>query len=356
MKKLSVPRLALTYAGCFLGAGYVSGQELWQFFGAFGLWGRLGLVLALGGMLAFSLMLLRLVGRTGIVEMDRIVVPWELPLLRRLCALLQVVFLFGVGVIMAAGAGALLEKLIGIPVWLGCGLFTLTVMAVSVRGLGGMVDAFSLTVPVLVMATVAFAVAAGVKMGGEVSFSAAGGGENPLLGSWIFSALSFAGYNLFGSIGILSPVGGCVEKRAAGKGLSLGSAFLLVIALSVVFTMAVMPHTAAQELPMLSAALELFPLGGYLYGGLLLLAMFGTALSTLVAVITYGELHFPKVKSGRRWLIPGMGVLLFVGSLAGFGDLIGVIYPLFGYAGSVFLVMVWIHDYQVRKRSNRNGK
>ena len=35
-EKESALRLGFTYAGCFLGAGYVSGQELWQFFGRFG--------------------------------------------------------------------------------------------------------------------------------------------------------------------------------------------------------------------------------------------------------------------------------------------------------------------------------
>ena len=45
MKKIGVMTLGLTYAGCFLGAGFVSGQEIWQFFGAFGIYGVLGLVL-----------------------------------------------------------------------------------------------------------------------------------------------------------------------------------------------------------------------------------------------------------------------------------------------------------------------
>ena len=46
-QKIGTLRLALTFAGCFLGAGYVSGQELWQYFGAFGARGLLGLVLAI---------------------------------------------------------------------------------------------------------------------------------------------------------------------------------------------------------------------------------------------------------------------------------------------------------------------
>lgn len=356
MKKLSVSRLALTYAGCFLGAGYVSGQELWQFFGAFGFWGLVGLLLALGGMLAFSCLLIRLAQKTGIVEMDRIVVPWEIAWLRRVSAILQVVFLFGVAVIMAAGAGALLHQLFAIPLWVGCGIFALAVIAVAVKGLAGMVASFSLTVPILIGATILFAVAAAVK-GGGFALPAVSAGENPLLGSWFMSAVSFAGYNLFGSIGILAPLGEYTEKRSGtGKGLALGTVFLLVIALSVLSAMVLMPHTAGEELPMLSAALELFPLGGYLYGALLLFAMFGTALSVLVAVLTYLELHFPKVKDCRGVLIGGMGALLFICSLVGFGDLIGVIYPLFGYAGSVFLVMVVIHYLQCGKRSNDNGK
>ena len=32
--------------GCFLGAGFVSGQELWQYFGCFGIQGILGLFTA----------------------------------------------------------------------------------------------------------------------------------------------------------------------------------------------------------------------------------------------------------------------------------------------------------------------
>ena len=47
MKQLTPVKFALTFAGCFLGAGYVSGQELWQFFGVFGRGGLLGLALAM---------------------------------------------------------------------------------------------------------------------------------------------------------------------------------------------------------------------------------------------------------------------------------------------------------------------
>ena len=46
MKKLNVFRLGLLFAGCFLGAGYVSGQELRQYFVVYGAKGYLGLLAA----------------------------------------------------------------------------------------------------------------------------------------------------------------------------------------------------------------------------------------------------------------------------------------------------------------------
>lgn len=64
-RKIGALRLGLTFAGCFLGAGYVSGQELWQYFGAFGAHGLLGLVLAIALLGGTGVVLLRLSARTG---------------------------------------------------------------------------------------------------------------------------------------------------------------------------------------------------------------------------------------------------------------------------------------------------
>ena len=38
-KELTAGQIAMAFTGSFLGAGFVSGQELTQFFAAFGVWG-----------------------------------------------------------------------------------------------------------------------------------------------------------------------------------------------------------------------------------------------------------------------------------------------------------------------------
>ena len=60
MKKLNVFRLGLLFAGCFLGAGYVSGQELRQYFVVYGAKGYLGLLAAVAILYIFGVLCLRM--------------------------------------------------------------------------------------------------------------------------------------------------------------------------------------------------------------------------------------------------------------------------------------------------------
>lgn len=103
MKQLSVPKLAFLFAGCFLGAGFVSGQELWQFFGCFGGWGFAGLAVSAVLFALCGILLIRLAQISGVQELDETVIRWNIPWLRHTMAFLQCLFLFSVVAIMMAG-------------------------------------------------------------------------------------------------------------------------------------------------------------------------------------------------------------------------------------------------------------
>ena len=137
-RKIGGARLALTFAGCFLGAGYVSGQELWQYFGAFGGMGLPGLAAALALLGGVSLVLLQLSARTGIETMDALLIRADIPWLRTAVGALAALLLFGVVCIMTAGIGALLEQMLGVPAWLGCAGAVALIAVCAWFGLGGM--------------------------------------------------------------------------------------------------------------------------------------------------------------------------------------------------------------------------
>ncbi len=235
-KKWNAGSIGLTFAGSFLGAGYVSGEELLQVFGSFGGGGLLGVLAALALLAVFGLALMYIISRTGIAEMDAVLVPWKrLAWLRKLSSALQLILLFGVIAIMYAGGGALLEQLFSLPTWLGR-----TLMAV--------------------------------------------------------------------------------------------------------------PETADAELPMLALAYGLSRPLGYVYGVLLLLCMYGSALSMTVAITTYASARSERVEKRRGWFILALGALGYAASSVGFGDLISVVYPVFGYCSSVFIVCLLVHAAQTRKK------
>ena len=336
-KKWNAGSIGLTFAGSFLGAGYVSGQELWQFFGSFGGGGLLGVLAAMALLAVFGLALMYIISRTGIAEMDAVLVPWErLAWLRKLSSALQLILLFGVIAIMYAGGGALLEQLFSLPTWLGRTLMAVLVTLVALRGLRGAVGAFSLIVPVIVALTLLFGGMALARYG--VSLPA-------------FGAVTFAFYNFFGSVGILAPLGEAASSgKAARRGVLLGTALLLLIAYSVLLAVMAVPETADAELPMLALAYGLSRPLGYVYGILLLLCMYGSALSMTVAITTYAAARSERVEKRRGWFILALGALGYAASSVGFGDLISVVYPVFGYCSSVFIVCLLLHAAQVRKK------
>lgn len=353
MKKTGAITLSFTYVGCFLGAGVLSGQELWQFFGSFGVKGYFGAILATALFVGFGIILMRLTQLTGCNELDKLMVPWEkLKWLRRIDNVLQPVFLFGIVVLMCAGVGALGAQIFGIPAWLGSAVFCVLICLIAMLGVTGMLNAFSALIPVLVVATLLFAVGAWKNFDTGNILRIRTVNNNPLTPNWVIAALTFVAYNLFGSVGILVPVGKIfTKKKTVWYGVILGGLELIIVAGSILTSIASYPEAAKAQLPMVAVASALTPILGGCYGILLFLGMFCNALASLVGVMTHASQQILFVARYRKPILLGMIVVLWLFSLIGFADIIGVVFPIFGYASIVFLMTLVIHFIQCKKKS-----
>ena len=341
MKEIKTWSLAFTYVGCFLGAGFISGQELWQFFGSFGNLGYVGFLLAVVLFSAIGILFVRLTQMTQCSDMDRLLVPWNVKWLRAASGAVGAVFLFFVVVSMSAGVGAMLAQLFDVSAWLG---------------VTGMVNAFSALIPVLITATVAFAVGAYATFGTEGVFQLRNVNNNPLMPNWFIAALTFVSYNILGGIGIMSPVGQYVRrKRHIYGGIILAGVMLLAVAGSILTSLASYPEAVAAELPMVALASRLNGTLGTVYGLMLLLAMFCNALASLVGLIAYLEQKARFVREKKKPVLVGLCVLAWCASLLGFGEIIAVVYPIFGYLSIVFIVCMVVHFVQCRKKEKASA-
>ncbi len=338
-KTVSSWQLALSFVGVFLGAGFVSGQELWQFFGCFGVMGLPGFLLAAGLAVVVDFALLKLARSSGSLDVGQLIFPRARSGWRQLVTVLQCLLLFGVVVIMIAGGSVLLQELTGLPAWI-CGLvFTVVVLAAAMFDLKGILAVFSVLVPV----TAATAVVLGVTVLLRQAFQLAPavGSTAVLLPNWWISGITYAAYNLFGAVGVLVVTAPLLpDDRTVARGLSMGFALLLLLTGSILAAMAAVPACGSAELPTAMLAVQLHPSLGLVYRLLMGLGMFSAAQSSVIALCNQAAFYVPVMERKRKRTLVLLLLAAYVLSLVGFSNLVSTVYPFFGYVSIPFMALL----------------
>ncbi len=345
--------IAATFTGCFLGAGYVSGQEIYQFFGAFGAEGVVGLILAISVIFAAGCLLLRLTMLTRDGAIDRTVVGADRPVLLFLVGAAEIAMMFGTYFVMIAGAGALFEQITGLDGthYASAFVFTVLVSLLALLGLKGLMRLFTAAVPLLVAFTVFIAAASLVKNGGLPVFAEVEH-TNPLLPNWAIASVSFASYNYFCCVGVMCPVGAQLQRsRIIAPAILTGSCFLFLVAFGVIITVNACPEAAEASLPMLAAAEWVWSPLRYAFAGLLFLAITGAALSVLIPTATYFEEKISFCSRHKIVTVCAVSLPAFLLSCFGFTELVGTVFSTIGYLSLVILFGIIRHYIVVKKRT-----
>ena len=260
------------------------------------------------------------------------------------------VFIFFVVSVMLAGAGSLFNTMLGVSEWWTSLIFTIGVMAIAYFGLNGVITILSSTIPILTLATIIISIIALFKFGFPNFNLAPVTGKTAMLPNVFVSAVLFAVHNLYCTLGVITPLGARVkDKNVALQGMTFASIVLLLISVAVLCPLCANLNYATNSLPMLELAKVISGPLFYVYATLMLMGMFGTAVSHTVAVTDFCEQKFEKIRKHKLLLIIPLGVLAYVVSLGGFTDLIAFMYPLSGYIGIVAIIMITINFFSSRK-------
>lgn len=378
MKKLSVTKLALSYAGMFFGAGFVSGQEIRQFFGVYGTAGLFGLVLSALLFFVVGAAFFDAASASPEESVGELLVPGYHPLLSGAVEIAEAVLLFGVVVIMTAGAGAMVHQVTGIPAAAAGFVFAAAVFAASLRNIRSVLAVFSSLAPCLTVCAIAVAVyvlffyapasgtagdaaeAAAQAGAGAMALSggsaAGAGSSSPLLHGPLTSAVLYAVYNLFGSFSIMMAMVPLIpDRKKTTLSMGLGALFLLIPAECIAASIAAVPACASEEIPTAYLAGLIAPWFRNLYSVLMIAGMASAALGCLVGVLEQIRMSWSIRHGGAG--SRGIGVIPYPAasaaacvtawllSLLGFGSLIGLIYPLFGYIGIPCVLVLIIRKF-----------
>lgn len=350
MNRIGTFQLAVMFCGCFLGAGFLSGNELWQFFASFGMKGLIGSIISVLLIGVFCAFILEISVAKRIENPELVILPKRYHKSSMLFGVLQAVVVFAIIVIMAAGSSTLVNDVMGINRNIVGIIFCATICVFVLLGTERIVAAFSVLIPFIALSSVVIGIVVICGNFETLNIPRIEGSGNKLLGNWVASSVAYLSYSVFSSVGVFSAVSGKIRNRSSiWLGMFIGSAIMCVMAVVIIFVIWSFPDAMQAELPMLSAAMSVGKLSGGIYSVLLFFGMFGAALSCYMSLGNYFRIKFALNRKAFSVVAIIIGVAAFFGSIFGFGDLVGTIYPLFGYIGIAVLISLAVNFIRLRK-------
>ena len=324
-------RIAANFAGTIMGAGFASGQELTQFFVAYGSMGLTGLLITCSLFTWLGIQILEIsyqIHATSYHELLYYVCGKKIGLL---LDFLIAPFLFGVLTITLAGAGTLGQDTFALPYGLGLSIMAVSLLLTTLYGLKGITAANLIITPLATLTLIIIGLSSLLHHEISLSIIHFPPQIDLPIPHWLLASLLYLSYNLVMSTTVLVPLSSRIHQRSARLWGSMAGGLLLLLLAGLITLVVIVhyPQSSEYEIPMLfiASSQHLVHHTSYIF-------IFAAALYTTGLACLYGCATKFTVMTGfsiRNSLLILLAFSLFF-STAGFSELIGIIFPIFGYA------------------------
>ncbi len=332
------------FVGLMIGAGYASGQETLQFYGGYGLWGILGMIIQL---CLYIWLIPTLLGFgydtvTGMPERGKY--KWYCgKYIGTFFDIFVPIYLVGVMSIMIAGGSTILLDYFGIPRMIGAAIISIVVMATYLAGakkLISIVGSCGIFIIVFLFIVIAYGIITGPDLDEANQLVKEYDVEVGAPTWWIAPFISIA-YCVSTSVPFFISIGADAQSRKeAVRGGLCGA--IMMGGIGVLFITALLANINAvhdAEIPTLVIASSLSPIFGSLYAVLIILGMYSTATPMMQMACD----AVPVKNKKQRVIIAVVAAVIgtFVGQ-SDFSDLINALYPVTGWIGLIFLIYLLV--------------
>ena len=350
----------LKFAGAFvafmIGSGYASGQEIMQFFTAYGIWSIGGLIIAL---VLFS-WLGKVLMNYGYRHSE--LTPEQMPdqSFRYYCgkyfgtflAWFIPVFLFLVCVVMTSGAGATLAQYFGLPTWVGALGMCVLVFVTNLFGFKRIVDIVGALGPLTIIFSIIIAIYAIASNPAGLANIAThadvlAGMANATNGAplWALAGLLYVAYNMTGSVPFLTQTGATATSAREAKWGAIGGGILFIVA-GLLMNLALLCYiddVAKLEVPTLFLSDLISPVVSVIFSIILLDEIYSTAAPMMWTSVNR---FAPEGTKRNKVVLAAFSVIILaiVLSPLGYSQLMGIVYPYTGYIGIVFIICVIVRQ------------
>lgn len=339
-----VLKIGSAFIGIIVGAGFASGQEILLYFTSYGHMGTMAAIVSTALFAYMGMTLTRLGSRMQTTSHKDVIYKISGRYLGFVVDAIIIFTLFGVGVVMIAGAGSILNQQFGLVPVVGSVIMILLVILTVMLNVQRVVAVIGSITPFLVLAIILIGVYSLFTL--NLSFNELepiAKMQEKAMPNWLFSAVNYVSFNIAVGAAMSLVMGGAEknERTAALGGLVGGLGLGILIVLSHLAVFSKIDVVASYDMPMLKIVDEISPVLAIGMSFVLFGMIFNTAVSMFYAFIArFFEMNTKK--SNIAIIITG--IIAFVATnFAGFTGLVRFFYPLIGNLG-LFLIVALIYS------------
>lgn len=332
-------KVAATYVGTVVGAGFATGQEILQFFTRFGSMGLVGLMITTLMFMIFGYIIMSLGKNLKARSHLEIVKHYGGSITGTIIDSVITFFLFGSFTTMISGTGALFAQQFNMPGLWGNILMAVAAAITVLTGINGVINSISFVVPFMLAAVIGTSVFSIMGGSPDITSAIADIGKRSLISNWFMAAILYVSYNTIISISILAPLGSeAQDRKTIRNGAILGGFILGLGSIMIYFTLSCsIQEIEGLEVPMIYIAGKISHTMHIAYAAVLIAEVYTTAVGSLFGFISRITDIQKNPAKGRLAVAISTAAALFA-SQFGFSNFVGYFYPLIGYGGIVLLI------------------
>ncbi|WP_026692226.1 YkvI family membrane protein [Peribacillus kribbensis] len=342
-------QISAVYIGTVVGAGFATGREIYEFFTKYGFIGLLSILTA-GILFIFTgTKLMTMALKSGVRSYEEFNIFIFGKKAGHILNILFFFMLLGVTSVMFSGAGAVFEEQLGMPKAAGVLITMALALAVLLGGIKGLFAVNVFVVPIMIFFSIMMCLMS--LKGGE---AAAVIFNSPPLTNWWEPAISpflYTAFNLALSQAVLVPVASDIgDEKTIKAGAILGGVFLTLILITSHLSLISLPQIGMYEIP----TAEIMKRFAEHFYWIYIFVLYGEIFTSVIGNMFGLERQLKSYLKLRPLLI---FLLLFLSayilSLIDYGSLLSYLYPLFGKISLAFLVLLWIREKKIMKKTFR---
>jgi uncharacterized membrane protein YkvI len=332
-------KVAATYIGTVVGAGFATGQEVLQFFNRFSKMGLVGIIVATIMFIIFGYIIMDLGMKLRSRSHQEIINHSAGSIFGIFLDLLITFFLFGSFTAMIAGAGAMFAQQFNVSSSVGNILMAVITAITVMTGINGVINSISFVVPFLLATVVGTGILSFFNAQPDITTTVVNIDESLLISNWFMAAALYVSYNIIVSVAVLGPLGSeAKDNKSIRKGAIFGGLGLGLGAVMIYLTLSSnIVELSKYEVPMIEVAGRISYTAQIIYAVVLVAEIYTTAVGALYGFISR-VIDFQQGSHKSRLVIIIVSIAALLASQFGFSNIVKFLYPAVGYGGIVFLI------------------